>query len=95
MKDAQSGFRAYGRRAIRLICITERCMGASTEILLKSALYGLKLKEVPVKVSYVGITHRINPWIHGAHVFLTTVKHALIYLIKRLLKSIKRYPRSV
>ena len=69
LKDAQSGFRAYSRRAVRLIDVTEQGMGASTEILLKSALYDLVLKEVPVRINYTGITHKMNPWIHGIHVF--------------------------
>ena len=86
LKDAQSGFRAYSRRAVRLIDVVERGMGASTEILLKGAIYGLKLREVPVKVSYRGVVPRISPWRHGLLVLLVTVKYMLIHLVRKLVK---------
>ena len=77
IKDAQSGFRAYNQRAIEAISITERGMGASTEILLKAAYHGLRLKEVPIRVRYAGIVHRMSPWRHGISVLLVTIKHAI------------------
>ena len=77
LRDAQSGFRAYSRRAIRAIRVTERGMGASTEILLKAAYHRLKLREVPVEVRYAGIVHRMSPWKHGLSVLLVTVKHVM------------------
>jgi len=77
LRDAQSGFRAYSRRAVRLMRITELGMGASTEILLKAAYYGLRLKEVPVEVGYKGVMHKISPWRHGLSILLVTVKHAV------------------
>jgi len=77
LRDAQSGFRAYSRRAIRAITITEPGMGASTEILLKAACEGLKLKEIPIRVRYKGITHRISPWLHGLSVLFVTLKHVV------------------
>ena len=89
IRDAQSGFRAYSRRAIRAIRITERGMGASTEILLKAAYHGLKLKEVPIEVSYTGIVPRMSPWRHGISVLLVTVKHAIEKYL-RLLRYILR-----
>ncbi|MBS7635571.1 glycosyltransferase family 2 protein, partial [Candidatus Bathyarchaeota archaeon] len=36
LTDAQSGFRAYNRKAIGLLRPVEQGMGASTEILLKA-----------------------------------------------------------
>ena len=79
LSDAQSGFRAYSRRAIHLITSSEQGMDASTEILLKAKAYGLKVVELPIKVSY-GVekpsTH--NPILHGLDVVLSTVKHLSI-----------------
>ncbi|RLI13804.1 hypothetical protein DRO33_00580, partial [Candidatus Bathyarchaeota archaeon] len=76
LRDAQSGFRAYSRRAVRALEITERGMGASTEILMRAAALGLKLREVPIRVRYSGVVPRVNPLRHGLSVLLTTVKFA-------------------
>jgi glycosyltransferase involved in cell wall biosynthesis len=74
--DAQSGFRAYGRRSIQSITPSEQGMGASTEILLKAKEYGLRVIEVPVKVRYdVEKPSTHNPIIHALDVVLSTVKH--------------------
>ena len=77
LRDAQSGFRAYSRRAIHVIRVTEPGMGASTEILLRAAAHGLRLEEVPVRINYAGIAPRTSPIKHGLSVLLTTVKWAI------------------
>jgi len=43
--DSQSGFRAYGRRALEMLNITEDGMGASTEILLRAGEAGRRIGE--------------------------------------------------
>jgi glycosyltransferase involved in cell wall biosynthesis len=79
LTDAQSGFRAYSRKAIELITPTELGMGASTEILLKAKENGLRIKEVPIKVSYnVEKPSTHNPLYHGLDVVLSMVKHMSI-----------------
>jgi glycosyltransferase involved in cell wall biosynthesis len=76
LTDAQSGFRAYSRKAIELITPTELGMGASTEILLKARELSLRIKEIPIKVSYnVEKPSTHNPLYHGLDVILSTVKH--------------------
>lgn len=76
MTDAQSGFRAYSRKAVQLITPTEYGMGASTEILLKAKEKGLKIKEVPIKINYdVEKPSTHNPVYHGIDVVLSTIKH--------------------
>ncbi|EMR73629.1 hypothetical protein MCGE09_00469 [Thaumarchaeota archaeon SCGC AB-539-E09] len=75
MTDAQSGFRAYNRRAINSLVLTEDGMGASTEILIKAENNGLKVAEVPVNISYHINSSTNNPILHGFDVLLTTVKH--------------------
>ena len=79
LTDAQSGFRAYGRRAIERIVPTESGMGVSAEILLKANERGLRVKEVPIRVSYdVKKPSTHNPLYHGLDVVLSIVKHMSI-----------------
>ena len=74
LTDSQSGFRAYDRKAIKLLQPSEQGMGASTEILLKAHKAGLALKEIPAKISYGHGSSNRNPLAHGLDVVLTTVK---------------------
>jgi len=76
--DAQSGFRAYSRRALESLVLTEEGMGVSTEILLKAGKKGLRVAEVPVRVSYFESSSTHNPVMHGLGVVLSTVKHLSI-----------------
>jgi len=79
LTDAQSGFRAYSRKAIMLITPTEQGMGVSTEILLKAKEKGLRIKEIPIKVNYdVEKPSTLNPLYHGLDVVLSTLKHISI-----------------
>jgi len=76
LTDAQSGFRAYSGKALQLIMPAEQGMGASTEIVLKAKEHGLKVGEVPIRISYqVEVPSRLNPLYHGADVILSTLKH--------------------
>jgi glycosyltransferase involved in cell wall biosynthesis len=79
IRDAQSGFRAYGKRAMAELRPAEMGMGASVEILVKSAQLGLRVTEVPVDVNY-GTTRgpRMNPVMHGADVLASLIKHVSI-----------------
>ena len=64
--DSQSGYRAYSRRAIEKIRVTNPDMGAGSEILTQSKNYNLKLVEIPITVRYdIGGTSSKNPWRHG------------------------------
>lgn len=82
--DAQSGFRAYSKRAIQLIHPTEYGMAASTEILTKVANKRLKLVEVPIVISYDG-TESFSPKIpSGVKVLMNvlkfmSVKHPIVF----------------
>lgn len=72
--DAQSGFRAYSKRAIESIHPTETGMSVSTEILLKISNKGLSLAEVPISISYGEDTSTQNPVPHGITVLMNTLK---------------------
>ncbi|MGI0046904.1 MAG: glycosyltransferase family 2 protein [Nitrosotalea sp.] len=74
VSDAQSGFRAYSKNAIKSIRPTETGMSVSTEILLKISNKGLSLAEVPITVSYDGNTSTQNPVPHGIAVLMNTLK---------------------
>jgi len=50
LRNAQSGFRTYSRRAVMSLVVTERGMGADTEISIRAAALGLRLEEVPIGI---------------------------------------------
>lgn len=72
--DAQSGFRAYSKRAIESIHPTETGMAISTEILLKISNKGLSVAEVPITVSYNDNSSTEHPVPHGIAVLMNTLK---------------------
>ncbi|MGD8506141.1 MAG: glycosyltransferase family 2 protein [Candidatus Bathyarchaeota archaeon] len=75
LSDAQSGFRAYNKKAIRELKPIENGMGISAEILLKARERGLRVAEVPAQVEYQGLessTH--NPMRHGLSVLSTIIR---------------------
>lgn len=75
LTDAQSGFRAYSRPAIRSLAPVELGMGASSEILMRAAEQNLRIVEVPVGVKYKGLrTSARNPIYHGLDVLFSMVK---------------------
>ena len=76
--DAQSGFRAYNRQALESLVLTERGMGASTEILLKAKEAGLRVFEVPINISYNYNTSTQNILFQGIDVIGSTLKHQSI-----------------
>lgn len=78
ISDSQSGFRAYGKIALDKLNLSEYGMGISTEILMKASKLNLKIKEVPITVSYDGDTSTHNPVSHGASVVLSTMKFVSI-----------------
>ena len=84
--DSQSGYRAYSRRAIEKIKITNPDMGAGSEILTQSKNYNLKLVEIPITVRYdIGGTSSKNPVSHGFGVLNSLVgliaeKRPLLYI---------------
>lgn len=74
IKDTQSGFRGYSKKALDVINPTEDGMGISTEILIKASKKNLKIIEVPIIINYEGDTSTHNPASHGISVILSTMK---------------------
>ena len=79
LTDSQSGFRAYDKKVIEQITLSESGMGVSTEILIKASNKELRIAEVPITVSYEGDTSTHNPVSHGTSVILSTIKFTSIH----------------
>lgn len=66
ISDSQSGFRAYGKKAIDVIKLTGNGMSAGSEILMQISDHNLKIAEVPINVRYdIKGTSSENPMVHG------------------------------
>jgi len=76
MSDAQHGFRAYGRKALECLGVSENGMGVSVEILMKAKEQGLTVVEVPIGCNYHGLekTSTHGSLRHGASVVTSIVK---------------------
>ncbi|MGM0405338.1 MAG: glycosyltransferase family 2 protein [Thermoplasmatota archaeon] len=73
--DGQSGFRAFSRNALKRINPKEMGMGASAEILMEANDANLKIKEVPISISYEGDTSTENPLKHGLGVIGSIIRY--------------------
>lgn len=83
VRDAQSGFRAYSRRAVDVLDPREPDMGASTEILWDADRQGLRISEVPIVTDYDVEGSTQGPVRHalgviGAMVRYVETEHALL-----------------
>ena len=72
--DSQSGFRAYNKKSLQEIILSDNGMGVSTEILIKANKKSLRVIEVPIIILYEGETSTHNPMSHGISVMLSTMK---------------------
>lgn len=73
--DSQSGFRAYNKKAIELINLSESDMTAGSEILIQANNHQLKYTEVEIHCRYdVENGSSQNPFIHGPKVLLRLLK---------------------
>ena len=78
ISDAQSGFRAYGKRALERLVLSEMGMSASLELLVNIKECGLTVCEVPISCKYaknVGVKNSTkNPISHGLGLLMSIVK---------------------
>jgi glycosyltransferase involved in cell wall biosynthesis len=73
--DTQSGFRAYGKKAINSINISGTGMSAGSEILIQIKDKNLNIAEVPIHVRYdIEDTSSQNPVAHGVLVLYKLIK---------------------
>ena len=83
--DSQSGFRAYSKRAVASLEVSEWGMGVESEILLNAKKTGLKICQVPIHMEYAAETKRRNPLLHFTDVISTILK---VELVKRPLRTV-------
>ena len=78
VKDTQSGFRAYSRKAITLITPGEHGFAVESEILHLAVQEHLRVGEFPTKIYYKGLgpTSTSNPINHSIEVIVSTIKFA-------------------
>ncbi len=76
--DSQSGFRAYNKKLISELNISDVGMGISTEILIKTSSLNFRITEVPIIINYDGDTSTHNPVSHGTSVLFSTIKYTSI-----------------
>jgi glycosyltransferase involved in cell wall biosynthesis len=72
--DSQSGFRAYSRRLVEGINITEDGFGFSVQVLIQARKKGFVITEVPVSCIYHADGSTINPISHGLGVAFSVIK---------------------
>ena len=82
--DSQSGFRAYSRRAVSNVEVSEWGLGVESEILLNAKKRGLKICQVPVHMEYGAESKGRNPIVHFTDVIFTIVK---VELVRRPLRT--------
>lgn len=80
LTDVQCCFRAFSRKALDAISITESGFAFSVETVIKARGLGFRVVEVPVSVLYhkqFSQNSSLNPVVHGLSVALGTVKWRL------------------
>lgn len=77
ISDAQSGFRAYNKKAMQQLSVSETGMGASVELLMKAGKMGLKVCEVASSCKYHNreiSNSSEHPITHGASVVMSIIR---------------------
>ena len=74
VSDSQSCFRAYSRRLIEALNITEDGFGFSVEALIQARRKGFIIKETPISCIYHSNGSTINPISHGLGVAWSIIK---------------------
>jgi glycosyltransferase involved in cell wall biosynthesis len=76
IKDSQSGFRAFTRKALDKLDYKENGFGFATEMIIKARKQGLRICEVPISCSYHNLAQdsHMNPFSHGFGVIVKTVE---------------------
>ncbi|MFH0846715.1 MAG: glycosyltransferase family 2 protein [Chloroflexota bacterium] len=76
--DSQSGFRAYSRRLIESVNITDAGFGFSVQVLIQARKKGLDIKEVPISCIYHSQSSSRNPIAHGLAVAFGVLRYRLL-----------------
>lgn len=73
--DGQSGYRAYGPKAIAALELKDSDMGISAEILFEARKAGLRFKDVPIQVRYDVEGSSQGPIEHGLGVIASILRY--------------------
>ena len=65
LSDTESGFRAYSRKAVDVLELTEAGMAISAETIPAAVAKNLKVSEVPISITYTKDSSTLNPVRHG------------------------------
>lgn len=75
LRDAQSGFRAYSKRALETLDPREVGMGAGAEILWDADKQGMRIIEVPMEIDHDGEGSTHGPVRHGLSVIGSMIRY--------------------
>ena len=79
VKDTQSGFRAFSKKAIEILDLKQMGMAISSEMTAEAARRKLKIIEVPISVKYTKDSSTINPVVQG----VDTLTRVIIMISER------------
>lgn len=68
LHDTQSGFRAYSMLALEKLNFSQSGMAVESQTLIDAVSTGLRITEVPVTTTYVGIVPKRNPANQFSHI---------------------------
>jgi glycosyltransferase involved in cell wall biosynthesis len=74
VSDSQSGFRAYSRRLVDALPVSEKGMGVSVEVIARARRARFAIREVPITCIYHRESSTMNPLTHGLSVALATLR---------------------
>jgi len=74
LTDTQSGFRAYSKKALKFIEITDAGIGVDSQVLIDASEKDLKVVEIPVTVSYECAKSTYNPLSHLSMVIASVIR---------------------
>ncbi|MBN2098785.1 MAG: glycosyltransferase family 2 protein [Dehalococcoidia bacterium] len=74
VSDSQSGFRAYSRRLVDALPVTQKGMGVSVEVIARARRARFAIREVPITCIYHRESSTMNPLTHGMSVVLATLR---------------------
>jgi len=74
ISDSQSCFRAYSRRLLEAVDITEDGFGFSVQMLIQARRKGFVIKEVPISCVYHSQGSSLNPIAHGLSVAWSVIR---------------------
>jgi len=85
VSDSQSGFRAYNKKLIKDMLVSENGMSSSIEILEKIRKKNPRIKEMPITCSYENNNSHLNTKaaLHGLGVAFSVIRIRIKYALKK------------